>query len=437
MKQQDVFIFVGPTLSLETAQKHLDACYLPPVKLGDVYRICELFQPRVIGIVDGYFNQAPAVWHKELLDAMDRGIKVYGAASMGALRAAELDAMGMRGCGVIYEAYRSGFLPSFDNERFEDDDEVAVIHGPAELGYPSVSEAMVNIRVSLAKAHEVSLINQDEFQQLIDLAKSSFYPERSYTKLFESAIDSQLNKDRIKTLQSWLQENAIDQKKRDAITLLNQINSNHGVTDNTKPGSSGNFELTHQWQSAIQDIDHSHRIHSPALNELRLRGVDYTLALENALNSPISSHGEGGQLTASELTALHDDPTTLEARLSTAWLQKFSRQDTECLTSPQFEFLLHTHLVQQGKHKALLSRAERKKQYLAQLKRRPKPENLSDLDLLQLSDWYFREILDADLPDDLGAYAEWLDLEDIDAFYAMILDEYLYTESNTKGETLP
>ena len=68
---------------------------------------------------------------------------------------------------------------------------------------------------------------------------------------------------------------------------------------------------------------------------------------------------------------------------------------------------------------------------------RPRPENLSDLDLLQLSDWYFREVLAADLPDDLEAYAALLDLEDIDAFHAMILDEYLYTESNNKGETLP
>ena len=437
MKQQDIFIFVGPTLSLETAQKHLDACYLPPVKLGDVYRICELFQPRVIGIVDGYFNQAPAVWHKELLDAMDRGIQVYGAASMGALRAAELDAMGMRGCGVIYEAYHSGFFPPFDNERFEDDDEVAVIHGPAELGYPSVSEAMVNIRVTLAKAHELSVIDQDEFQQLVDLAKSNFYPERSYPKLIESALDTQLNEDRIKHLQSWLQENPVDQKKLDAVTLLERISTDYRSFDKPKLQSPGNFELTHQWQSAIQDIDHSHRIDSPALNELRLRGVDYTHALENALNSAVSSQDESEPISTDELTALHDNPTALEARLSTAWLKKFCNQETEYMTAPQFEFILHNHLVQSGDHKDLLSRAERKIQTLVQLERRPGLSDLSDLDLLQLSDWYFREILDAELPDNLETYAELLDLEDIDAFYAMILDEYLFTESKNKGETLP
>ena len=70
----------------------------------------------------------PTVWHKEILWAMAQGIHVFGAASIGALRAAELDAFGMRGIGRIYEAFRDGVL--------EDDDEVAVLHGPEELGYP-------------------------------------------------------------------------------------------------------------------------------------------------------------------------------------------------------------------------------------------------------------------------------------------------------------
>ena len=35
----------------------------------------------------------------------------------------------MSGVGRIYEAFRDGIL--------EDDDEVAVLHGPEELGYPA------------------------------------------------------------------------------------------------------------------------------------------------------------------------------------------------------------------------------------------------------------------------------------------------------------
>ena len=46
---------------------------------------------------------------------------------MGALRAAELHVFGMVGVGRVFELFRDGLL--------EDDDEVAVAHGPADSGY--------------------------------------------------------------------------------------------------------------------------------------------------------------------------------------------------------------------------------------------------------------------------------------------------------------
>jgi len=62
------------------------------------------------------------VAHKEILDVLKKGVTVVGGSSMGALRAAELDAFGMVGAGRIYECYRSG--------RIEADDEVAVTYNP-------------------------------------------------------------------------------------------------------------------------------------------------------------------------------------------------------------------------------------------------------------------------------------------------------------------
>jgi hypothetical protein len=131
-----IVVFTGPTLPPAEAAQELDALYMPPVSEGDVYRAA-LESPRAIGIIDGYFENVPAVWHKEILYALSRGIRVFGSASMGALRAAELAQFGMEGVGATFEAFRDG--------RLEDDDEVAVIHGPAELGYPMLSEAMVNV----------------------------------------------------------------------------------------------------------------------------------------------------------------------------------------------------------------------------------------------------------------------------------------------------
>jgi hypothetical protein len=60
-----------------------------------------LAHPAAIGVIDGYFEVVPTVWHKEILWAMAQGIHVFGAASIGALRAAELDSFGMRGVGRL------------------------------------------------------------------------------------------------------------------------------------------------------------------------------------------------------------------------------------------------------------------------------------------------------------------------------------------------
>src|SRR5207244_10999206 len=73
----------------------------PPVKQGDVYKAA-LARPALIGIIDGYFEVTPTVWHKEILWAMAQGIHVYGSASIGALRAAELSPFGMKGGGRIF-----------------------------------------------------------------------------------------------------------------------------------------------------------------------------------------------------------------------------------------------------------------------------------------------------------------------------------------------
>src|SRR5437016_6011191 len=104
-----ICLFIGPTLRRGDIPAELDAFALPPAQQGDVYRAA-LNRPEAIGIVDGYFGGAPSVWHKEILWALSEGIQVFGSASMGALRAAELSSFGMRGVGRIFEMYRDVVL---------------------------------------------------------------------------------------------------------------------------------------------------------------------------------------------------------------------------------------------------------------------------------------------------------------------------------------
>src|SRR5947207_3105590 len=165
-------IFAGPSLPPKlrpAADSSLD--WRPPVRQGELYQAA-LARPSIIGVIDGYFEVTPTVWHKEILWAMAEGIHVYGAASAGALRAAELDSFGMNGIGRIYEAFRDG--------RLEDDDEVAVLHGPEELGYPALTEAMVNIRATVSEAEHRGILMPELAAQLTEIAKALFYKERCY-----------------------------------------------------------------------------------------------------------------------------------------------------------------------------------------------------------------------------------------------------------------
>ena len=103
-----VVIFLGPSLPLEEARQILDAVYLPPAQQADIVSVVGMHRPDVIGLVDGEFGQSLSVWHKEILYALDRGIHVFGASSMGALRAAETDMFGMIGVGEVYRQFASG-----------------------------------------------------------------------------------------------------------------------------------------------------------------------------------------------------------------------------------------------------------------------------------------------------------------------------------------
>lgn len=209
-----IFVFLGPTLPVAEARRILDATYLPPVSMGDVYGLMKR-QPKVIAIIDGLFQSIPAVWHKEILFALSQGVRVFGSSSMGALRAAELHTFGMEGAGQVFEAYRDGL--------YEDDDEVAVIHGPEEFGYRQLSEAMVNLRAGLRRAETAGLISDTTHQALLRAGKQMFYPERSWPKLLERGAFLGLPKAELAALNDLAQREAPNVKRDDAVELLRRI----------------------------------------------------------------------------------------------------------------------------------------------------------------------------------------------------------------------
>lgn len=204
-------VFLGPSLPLAEARRILDADYRRPVRRGDIDPLLDA-PPAAIAIVDGEFFQSLAISPKEVLRAIDRGVPVWGASSLGALRAAELHPFGMVGVGTVFEWYRSG--------RIAADDEVAVTFAP-DSGAP-VSEAMINIRIALRRAAEAGVIGPATARNLVRAAKSMYFPERTWPNLWRKASSS-LSRREHAALCRYLEKTRPDIKAEDARLLLHSV----------------------------------------------------------------------------------------------------------------------------------------------------------------------------------------------------------------------
>lgn len=209
-------VFLGPTLPRAEAEALLPgALVLPPARQGDVFRAVRAHRPGAVGLVDGAFLDVPAVWHRELLWALDRGVRVYGAASMGALRAAELHPFGMTGVGRVFAAYRDGAFPGWD-DAFEDDDEVAVIHAPPEAGGAALSDAMVDVRWTLLRAERAGVVGRAARDALAHAMKARHFPDRTLAALRAQADPAPAE---------WIGAHHVSLKAQDAREMLRAVAS--------------------------------------------------------------------------------------------------------------------------------------------------------------------------------------------------------------------
>ncbi len=205
---QKIVVFLGPSMPLDEARSILEADYRPPAKRGDVLKAARNGAD-IICLIDGVFFQDSSVAHKEILEALRLGIKVIGASSMGALRAAEMNAYGMEGVGEIYEAYMRGELIS--------DDEVALIFDPVTL--EPLSEPLVNIRHNLRLSVEYAYLDDKTADQLLEIARSIYFPSRTYEQLIKNA-KGRISDDALERFRRFLNEKRADLKREDARKAL-------------------------------------------------------------------------------------------------------------------------------------------------------------------------------------------------------------------------
>ncbi|MBQ1010810.1 hypothetical protein KBX53_07590 [Micromonospora sp. M51] len=209
-------VFIGPSLPADEVGRLLpDAVVLPPVAHGDLLRLDVAPGDRVL-VFDGFFLQHPPVRHREILDLLDRGVTVAGAASRGALRAAELWPFGMRGVGEVFQLYRDGVVTG--------DDEVAVVHGSAEDGHRALSVPLVNIRVALRRAVAAGVLSDTEAVLLLNIGRDLPFRRRSYRALERSAPPEA--KDVVDRFLTWHRQDPSDTKGADARLLLSMAADN-------------------------------------------------------------------------------------------------------------------------------------------------------------------------------------------------------------------
>lgn len=301
-------VFTGPSLPAAEVARRLPCAVLPPVRQGDLWRAVRRWRPVAVGLIDGAFLDAAAVWHREILWALAQGVHVFGAASMGALRAAELDGFGMRGIGLIYAAYRDGTWPGCD-EAFEDDDEVAVIHAPAELGAAPLSDAMVDIRATLLRAEAEGVIGGAAREALTAAMKRLYFAERSFARLEAEAAAALPGGGG--AFRAWLRTGRVACKRSDAEAMLDAMSAL--LRDGPAPFRAGfRMEPVLVWTrfvAAADDPGGPDDETALVLEELRLDPASWRDAVRAGL----------GRLRALEVRpGLPDDPP-LDASPDAAW----------------------------------------------------------------------------------------------------------------------
>lgn len=443
-------VFVGPSLGPEAVRTIAGAELLPPAAQGDVYRAA-LGKPFAIGLIDGFFDGVPSVWHKEILWAMSQGIHVVGGASMGALRAAELAAFGMEGEGAIYQAFRDGEL--------QDDDEVAVAHQSDGRCYRVFSEAMVNIRATVDEALRLGVVSPYTAAVVVRAAKQTFYTERRWRSILAAVQPLVAPREREALREFLAAGHAVDQKKLDAMAVCRRVAALCFGPDRPKTVDF-EFESTTAWEAAVRYcgadphpepslpsaaalLDEA-RSNPCTFDEARNHAVTLMLVEREAIRAglPILDDRQyheaaealvdavcpgqnreqwlaGNDLEEAELRRL------VNALSHRAWIDSIAELEINSRIPDQLRLA--------GRYPSLRTRAASKSQTLARLGRLdsvPRDFGLTDATLTQ---WWFATVRRTDAPADLHLAARAAGYSDEHTFLAAALREYIFRTENGAG----
>ncbi|ASY72152.1 antibiotic resistance protein [Sinorhizobium fredii USDA 205] len=230
-------VFVGPTVPDATKLAGDALAIRPPATQGDILRAV-YDGAAVIGLIDGNFEYVAPVWHKEILLALSQGVTVVGAASMGALRAAECAAFGMVGIGEIFRQYIA--------DETADDSEVALLHAPAELGYAALTVPLVNLHATLRHLTEKNRLTASDAADIAAVAAGLFYKERTWNAILcRAGLSPRIDA-------AMLRTEYVDQKRIDALELFEALR--RMPAERCAPQQDWTFNATSLWATMLSQL---------------------------------------------------------------------------------------------------------------------------------------------------------------------------------------
>ncbi len=436
-----VIVFAGPTIDADSVTDILQAHVLPPVRQGDVYRAVSN-GPKAIGIIDGYFEGVPSVWHKEILWAIEQGVAVFGSASMGALRAAELADFGMVGVGRIYESYKDG--------QIKDDDEVAVLHSPAELGFKPLSEPMVSIRATVQRALDERVLDEIGADQIVRFAKGLHYHYRTWPVIEAEFVSNS----KISGFLDWVPNGKVDAKREDAREMLFRM-AQYLSNKCPRVERPQKMERTLVWNGLVRRVEAEAEtetqkyVNRDVLNELRLDPKLYSEVCDRAAFRMLARSGVSSDTARPETEqlrgqmALHRQKLGLKRRQDLIeWLQENDLDEAgyeDLLSSShhmesvisnnctELQTQIMAELKWSGDYARLNERAKAKAKFFDNAQ--ASAAGFAAKDRLNVLMWYFESLLGTSMPEDLQAYAQSLGLAEREEFCKLVEREFTFSQS--------
>ena len=150
-------------------------------------------------LVDGYFHGRFPCTTFEVMTAIEQGLRVFGAGSIGALRAAELDEYGMTGVGYVYETLRDYAIKPY--------------HVVAQTYLPNnqaLTPPLIQLIYFLERAEAEGTITATERQRCVEQLNDVHFMSLSVKDLFKS----------VPALEACWKQGDFDIKQQDARLLI-------------------------------------------------------------------------------------------------------------------------------------------------------------------------------------------------------------------------